>query len=47
MTEPRPPFDAWRVVRLAVLAAVLAFLVVSVGWGMTHFLVSAYHHGGL
>ncbi len=42
------PKRVWpRAVGLVLLAFVLGFIAVTMGWGQGHFLVSAYHHAGI
>ncbi|MFZ5480897.1 MAG: hypothetical protein ACOZNI_29320 [Myxococcota bacterium] len=48
MTDGSDSTGDWgRTLRLAVLAFVLAFCGVALGYGQLTFLWSAYHHGGL
>lgn len=47
MTAPSSTSPWSRALGLALLAFVLAFVAVTMGWGQGHFLVSAYHHAGI
>ncbi|GDX80538.1 hypothetical protein LBMAG42_23490 [Deltaproteobacteria bacterium] len=47
MTAPNSKGSWSRALGLALLAFVLAFVAVTMGWGQGHFLVSAYHHAGI
>lgn len=47
MTAPSTPSPWRRTLTLALLAFLVGFLSVAMGYGQGHFLLSAYHHAGI
>ena len=47
MTAPPSPGPLPRTLKLALLAFLIGFLSIALGYGQGHFLLSAYHHAGI